>query len=58
MPLVPIHRSAVRLCLRPQRRGSVVELSEHRDAALGLRMVYEPKYLRFFKARFERLPAG
>ncbi len=23
--------------------------------ATGLRMVYEPKYLRFFQARFERL---
>jgi tyrosine phenol-lyase len=24
-----------------------------RDAATGLRMTYEPKYLRFFQARFE-----
>jgi len=28
---------------------------DHRDAARGLKMVYEPKYLRFFQARFERL---
>ncbi len=27
---------------------------ERRDEATGLRMVYEPKYLRFFQARFER----
>ena len=34
---------------------SVAELHEHRAAARGMRMVYEPKYLRFFQARFERL---
>jgi tyrosine phenol-lyase len=34
---------------------SVAELHEKRDQARGLRMVYEPKYLRFFQARFERL---
>ncbi|MBX3042892.1 MAG: tyrosine phenol-lyase [Candidatus Kapabacteria bacterium] len=33
----------------------VEELYNHRDKAKGLRMVYEPKYLRFFQARFERL---
>jgi len=27
-----------------------------REQALGLKMVYEPKYLRFFQARFEPLP--
>ncbi|KPV48604.1 hypothetical protein SE17_37175, partial [Kouleothrix aurantiaca] len=26
-----------------------------REQTRGLRMVYEPKYLRFFQARFERL---
>ncbi len=34
---------------------SVAELYDKRDEARGLRMVYEPKYLRFFQARFERL---
>ena len=34
---------------------SVAELFDKRDEARGLRMVYEPKYLRFFQARFERL---
>ena len=32
-----------------------MEVFEKRDQARGLRMVYEPKYLRFFQARFERL---
>lgn len=34
---------------------SIQELWEKRDSIRGLRMVYEPKYLRFFQARFERL---
>jgi tyrosine phenol-lyase len=34
---------------------SVVEVYRQRDQVRGLRMVYEPKYLRFFQARFERL---
>lgn len=34
---------------------SVAELYERRDEVTGLRMVYEPRYLRFFQARFERL---
>ncbi len=33
---------------------SVLEVYDHREQARGLRMVYEPKYLRFFQARFER----
>ncbi|GAB1372003.1 tyrosine phenol-lyase [Candidatus Kapaibacterium sp.] len=33
----------------------VEELYHHREKAKGLKMVYEPKYLRFFQARFERL---
>ncbi|MDX9789756.1 MAG: tyrosine phenol-lyase [Candidatus Kapaibacterium sp.] len=33
----------------------VQELFEKRDKAKGLKMVYEPKYLRFFQARFDRL---
>jgi len=33
---------------------SVLEVYEHREQACGLRMTYEPKYLRFFQARFER----
>jgi tyrosine phenol-lyase len=34
---------------------SVVEVYRQRDQVRGLRMVHEPKYLRFFQARFERL---
>jgi tyrosine phenol-lyase len=34
---------------------SVIELYENRHKATGLKMVYEPEYLRFFQARFERL---
>jgi tyrosine phenol-lyase len=34
---------------------SVVAVWEQRQKATGLRMIYEPKYLRFFQARFERL---
>lgn len=36
---------------------SVQRVHDRRDAITGLRMVYEPKYLRFFQARFERLDA-
>ncbi len=32
---------------------AVKELYENRHKAVGLKMVYEPKYLRFFQARFE-----
>ncbi|HEX9208212.1 MAG TPA: tyrosine phenol-lyase [Steroidobacteraceae bacterium] len=34
---------------------SAAAVFDARDGARGLRMVYEPKYLRFFQARFERL---
>ncbi|MHB1686031.1 MAG: tyrosine phenol-lyase [Ignavibacteriaceae bacterium] len=34
---------------------SVVSVYENRKSLKGLRMVYEPKYLRFFQARFEKL---
>ena len=34
---------------------SVIAVYEEREAARGLKMVYEPRYLRFFQARFERL---
>ena len=34
---------------------SVLDVYERRQGTAGLRMVYEPKYLRFFQARFERL---
>jgi tyrosine phenol-lyase len=34
---------------------SVKACHDERDSARGLRMVYEPKYLRFFQARFEPL---
>lgn len=33
---------------------SVLNVYENRAQARGLRMVYEPKFLRFFQARFER----
>jgi len=33
---------------------SVVEVHELRREARGLKMIYEPRYLRFFQARFER----
>jgi tyrosine phenol-lyase len=32
---------------------SVAEVYENREKVCGLKMVYEPKYLRFFQARFE-----
>ena len=35
---------------------SVVEVFENRNKVCGLKMVHEPKYLRFFQARFE--PVG
>lgn len=34
---------------------SIIETYENRNSIKGLKMVYEPKYLRFFQARFERL---
>lgn len=34
---------------------SISEVYEQRDRILGLEMVYEPKYLRFFQARFESM---
>jgi len=34
---------------------SVVRVYENRDSIKGLKMVYEPEYLRFFQARFEPL---
>ncbi len=34
---------------------SVKAVWDARESARGLKMVYEPKYLRFFQARFERL---
>jgi tyrosine phenol-lyase len=34
---------------------AVIELYENRDKIRGLKFVYEPKYLRFFQARFEKL---
>lgn len=33
---------------------SVLSVFENRENVKGLKMVYEPKYLRFFQARFER----
>ncbi len=34
---------------------SVENVFVHRDKITGLKMVYEPKYLRFFQARFDKL---
>ena len=34
---------------------SVAAVHDERAKARGLKMVYEPKYLRFFQARFEPL---
>ncbi|MDX9991765.1 MAG: tyrosine phenol-lyase [Anaerolineales bacterium] len=34
---------------------SVKAIYEARESTRGLKMIYEPKYLRFFQARFERL---
>jgi tyrosine phenol-lyase len=34
---------------------SIQEVWDKRDSVRGLKMVYEPKYLRFFQARFERI---
>jgi tyrosine phenol-lyase len=34
---------------------AVEAVYENRNAIRGLKMVYEPKYLRFFQARFERI---
>ncbi len=34
---------------------SIVSVYEKRKSIMGLKMVYEPKYLRFFQARFEKL---
>ncbi len=34
---------------------SVIEIYENRKSIKGLKMVYEPKFLRFFQARFEKL---
>lgn len=33
----------------------VIELYKNRKSAKGLKMIYEPQYLRFFQARFERM---
>jgi tyrosine phenol-lyase len=35
--------------------NSVINLYEKRNTIPGLKMVYEPKYLRFFQARFEQM---
>lgn len=34
---------------------SIAEVYENRKSIKGLKMVYEPKYLRFFQARFEKI---
>ncbi len=37
---------------------AIKEVYRHRDETLGLKMVYEPKYMRFFQARFEPIEKG
>jgi hypothetical protein len=37
---------------------SIIDLYARRDQIQGLRMLYEPRYLRFFQARFEPLPVS
>jgi tyrosine phenol-lyase len=34
---------------------SIIDVFERRSSIKGMKMIYEPKYLRFFQARFERL---
>lgn len=34
---------------------SIIEMYKNRHNARGLKIIYEPKYLRFFQARFEEL---
>jgi tyrosine phenol-lyase len=34
---------------------SIIDVYERRNEIKGMKMIYEPKYLRFFQARFERL---
>jgi tyrosine phenol-lyase len=34
---------------------SIIRLYEKKDSILGLKMVFEPKHLRFFQARFEKV---
>jgi tyrosine phenol-lyase len=36
---------------------SVARVWQRRDSIVGLEMVYEPRYLRFFQARFKPLPS-
>ena len=40
-----------------QRRNRGAAVFDERDTARGLRMTHEPRYLRFFQARFEPLVA-
>jgi len=35
--------------------NSIINLYEKRDTIPGLKMVYEPKYLRFFQSKFEQM---
>ncbi|MBA7706036.1 Tyrosine phenol-lyase [subsurface metagenome] len=35
---------------------AIIHLYEKREEISGLKIVYEPKYLRFFQARFEQIP--
>lgn len=36
--------------------NAIISLYQKRDKIAGLKMVYEPEYLRFFQARFEKVP--
>ncbi|MBA7685049.1 Tyrosine phenol-lyase [subsurface metagenome] len=35
--------------------ASIIRLYERKDTIPGLKMVHEPKYLRFFQSRFEQV---
>jgi tyrosine phenol-lyase len=37
---------------------SVIDVYERRNEINGLKMVYEPEFLRFFQARFEPIGPG
>ncbi len=36
--------------------NSIIDLYEKRETISGLKMIYEPDYLRFFQSRFEQMP--
>ena len=58
MPETSVVRGPGRYTPRPTNDvtvESIESVHEKRESVLGLRMVHEPTYLRYFQARFERL---